>query len=79
MTPPPKPPDTPIDTIILVCQPPKFENEPVDVAAIEPDLNMNFKEIIPQQKRIIHEVHERSGKGYLQESPKFHTQVNKKN
>ena len=33
----------PIDIITDVYQPPKIEDEPVNVDAIEPDLNMDFK------------------------------------
>ena len=34
-------------TITPAYQPPKIEDEPVDVDAIEPDLNTDFEENVP--------------------------------
>ena len=39
----------PIDTITPAYQPPKIEDEPVDVDVIDPDLNTRFKENAPHQ------------------------------
>ena len=44
----------PIDTITPAYQPPKIEDEPVDVDAGEPKLNTEFEENAPQQREIIH-------------------------
>ena len=68
-----------IGTITPAYQPPKIEDEPVHVDAIEPDLCIDSEENAPQQEGIIHEVYERPGKEYLQESPELHSQVNDKN
>ena len=38
-----KPPYMPMDTLPVPYQPPKIEDEPVDVDAIEPDLNTDFE------------------------------------
>ena len=63
----------------MVYQPPKIEGEPVDIDAIEPDLNIDFEENSPQQEGIIYEVYERPGKEYLQESLELDKQGNSKN
>ena len=41
---------------MLAYQPPKTEDEPVDVDAIEPDLNVDFEENASQQEGITHEA-----------------------
>ena len=69
----------PIGTITSAYQPPKIEDELVDVHDIEPQLNTNFEENAPQEEEIIHEVYESPGKKYMQESPEFHTHVDSKN
>ena len=51
----------PLDIITPAYQPPKIEDEPVDVDAIVPDLDMDFKENSPQQEGIIHDVYEKPG------------------
>ena len=40
---------------------------------------MGFEENALKKERIFPQVYERPGKGYLQESPELHTQVNSKN
>ena len=50
-----------------------IEDEPIHVDATEPDLITDFDEKNPQHEGIIHEVYERPGKEYLQESPELHT------
>ena len=40
---PSTPPDIPIDSITTVYQPPRIEDETIDVDAIEPDLNPDFE------------------------------------
>ena len=72
----------PIGTITPAYQPPKIEDETVDVDAIEPDLNTDYEENVPQQegsKEGIHEIYERPGKENLQESPELHTHIDSKN
>ena len=49
--PPPKPSDMPKDTLILVFQPPKNEDEPIDVDAIEPDINTELEYEYPTTGR----------------------------
>ena len=55
--PPPKLPDVPIDSITPAYQLPKIEDEPIDVDAIQPKLNTEFEENLPQQEGIIHDVY----------------------
>ena len=55
----------PIDTVTPAYQPLKIEDDPVDIEAIEPNLNMDFEENAPQQEGITHEVYDSSGKEYL--------------
>ena len=65
--PTPKPPDRHTDTITPTYQPSKVADEPLDVDVIEPDLNTDFGENVPQQKGIIHKVYKRPGKKYLRD------------
>ena len=60
-----KPTDKPIDTMTPAYKPPRIEDEPIDVDAIEPNLNKDFAENAPQQAGIIHEVYERPRNDYL--------------
>ena len=54
--PSPKQPDRPIDMTTQTYQTPKIEDEPVDVDATEPELNVDIEENAPQQEGIIHDV-----------------------
>ena len=69
----------PIDLMTIVYKLPRIKDEPIDVDAIEPELNMEFDEYAPQQQGIIHEVYERPSKKYLQKSPDLQGQVDSKN
>ena len=71
----PLPPHIPIYTITAAHQPPKIEDKPIDVDATEPDLNVDFEEHTPQQERITHDVYERPGQEYLQESLECNTNL----
>ena len=71
-------PDMNIDTLVLIYQLPKIDDRQVDVDIAESELNTDFEECAPQQEGVIHEVFERPGKEYLQESPTLHTWVNGK-
>ena len=59
--PTPKLPDMPINSIYAVHQLPRIKDESIDVDAIEPELNMEFKKNAPLLEWIIHEVYERPG------------------
>ena len=51
----------PIDSITPLHKMPTQEDESIDVNAIEPVLNTEFEENVPQHKGIIHEVYDRPG------------------
>ena len=58
--PSPKPPHMPIDRITSAYQQSKIKDKPMDIKAIEPDLNTDFKENATQQEGIICELYENS-------------------
>ena len=58
---PSKPPDRPTDIITPAHEPLNIEDEPIDVDAIEPNLNMDFDGKSTQQEGNIHEVYKRLG------------------
>ena len=61
-----KPPNMPLTPSY---QSPCINNKPIDIDAIEPDLNITFEENASHQEGITYEVYNRTGKEYPQESP----------
>ena len=59
----------PIVNVIQTYQPPKIEDESVDVDTVELELDTDFKKNTTQKEGIYHDVYERPKKEYLQESP----------
>ena len=55
----PKPPDIPIERIMLAYKLPMAEDNLADVDVIESDLNMDFEENGTHQEDIICKVHDR--------------------
>ena len=57
---------------------PDIEDEQEDIDAILPNLYTDFEENVPHFEGIIHEVYERTGEEYLQQSPELQTQIGSK-
>ena len=53
LPPPPEPPDMPIGSMPLSNKPPGIEDEPINVHAIDPELNADFEENIQQQDDMV--------------------------
>ena len=50
----------PMDTLSPVHQPPRIEDEPVDIGTIEPYLNTDVEENTAQQEGFMDEIYETS-------------------
>ena len=78
LPPPPKALDIPTGPLIPAYHMSNTKNEPVDVNAVEPELNMDFEENAPQQRGILHEAYRKPREEDMPEAPKLQMQVDSK-